>query len=59
MSAEVQTTILKTEKLWNKPPISLDFQVLFLNDFVGAYVYRKWLESEVFKNLGQEQLQTY
>jgi AP-2 complex subunit mu-1 len=27
MSAEVTLTPLKTEKAWNRPPISLDFQV--------------------------------
>ena len=44
MSAEVTTTPLKTDKVWSKPPISLDFQVRqsFKLKILGANVYWQW-----------------
>lgn len=63
MSAEVTLTPMKQEKVWNRPPISLDFQVRSLISsvleiityqfiIIGANVYRKRLESKVFENSG-------
>ena len=55
MSAEVMVTPLKNEKQWNKPPISLDFQVKkifssFIVIFVGANVYWQWPSRKVLED---------
>ena len=56
MSAEVTLTPLKTDKAWNRPPISLDFQVrincsiLQVPMFTGSGLRVRYLRIQEAKN---------
>lgn len=60
MNAEVSVTPLKSDKGWNRPPISLDFQVSFEIVVIildlGTNVHWKWPPREILAHSGQIRL---